>query len=130
MSTPSDLKFLIVDDFSTMRRIVRGLLKEMGCNNAEEAEDGAVALNMLKSAKYDFVVSDINMPGMSGKELARLLHERLGKNCPRLIAYTAYSLPHQKQSIVDAGFDAIVVKPARPEDMLAAIAGDEPDAGR
>ena len=69
MSTPSDLKFLIVDDFSTMRRIVRGLLKEMGCHNAEEAEDGAVALNMLKSAKYDFVVSDINMPNMNGFEL-------------------------------------------------------------
>ena len=49
MSTPTDLKFLIVDDFSTMRRIVRGLLKEMGCNNAEEAEDGAVALSMLKA---------------------------------------------------------------------------------
>jgi two-component system chemotaxis response regulator CheY len=49
MSTPTDLKFLIVDDFSTMRRIVRGLLKEMGCNNADEAEDGVVALNMLKA---------------------------------------------------------------------------------
>ncbi len=65
MSNPSDLKFLIVDDFSTMRRIVRGLLKEMGCNNADEAEDGAVALNMLKANKYDFVVSDINMPNMN-----------------------------------------------------------------
>src|SRR5581483_12331630 len=61
MSNPSDLKFLVVDDFSTMRRIVRGLLKEMGCNNCEEAEDGQVALNMLKAAKFDFVVSDINM---------------------------------------------------------------------
>ena len=49
MSNPTDLKFLIVDDFSTMRRIVRGLLKEMGYNNAEEAEDGAVALSMLKA---------------------------------------------------------------------------------
>ena len=48
MSTPSDLKFLIVDDFSTMRRIVRGLLKEMGCNNAEEAEDGAVAASFCR----------------------------------------------------------------------------------
>ena len=56
MSNPADLKFLIVDDFSTMRRIVRGLLKEMGCNNAEEAEDGAVALDMLKAQKFDFVV--------------------------------------------------------------------------
>ena len=70
MSTPStDMKFLIVDDFSTMRRIVRGLLKEIGYNNAEEAEDGAVALNMLKNAKFDFVVSDINMPVMNGFEL-------------------------------------------------------------
>jgi len=66
MSNPTDLKFLIVDDFSTMRRIVRGLLKEMGCNNADEAEDGAVALTMLKTSKFDFVVSDINMPNMNG----------------------------------------------------------------
>jgi len=69
MSIPTDMKFLIVDDFSTMRRIVRGLLKEIGYNNAEEAEDGSVALNMLKNAKFDFVVSDINMPVMTGFEL-------------------------------------------------------------
>ena len=69
MSNPTDMKFLIVDDFSTMRRIVRGLLKEIGYNNADEAEDGSVALNMLKNQKYDFVVSDINMPVMNGFEL-------------------------------------------------------------
>ena len=71
MSNPSHLKFLIVDDFSTMRRIVRGLLEEMGCNNADEAEDGAVALGMLKAQKYDFVVSDINMPNMNGFDLLK-----------------------------------------------------------
>ncbi|KQW40435.1 response regulator [Rhizobacter sp. Root404] len=69
MTTSTDMKFLIVDDFSTMRRIVRGLLKEIGYNNADEAEDGSVALNMLKNSKYDFVVSDINMPVMNGFEL-------------------------------------------------------------
>ena len=69
MSQSTDMKFLIVDDFSTMRRIVRGLLKEIGYNNADEAEDGSVALNMLKNSKYDFVVSDINMPVMNGFEL-------------------------------------------------------------
>lgn len=69
MSNPIDMKFLIVDDFSTMRRIVRGLLKEIGYNNADEAEDGSVALNMLQRTKYDFVVSDINMPVMNGFEL-------------------------------------------------------------
>jgi two-component system chemotaxis response regulator CheY len=73
MSNTTDLKFLIVDDFSTMRRIVRGLLKEMGCNNADEAEDGVVALNLLKGARYDFVVSDINMPNMNGFDLLRAI---------------------------------------------------------
>jgi len=71
MSTPTELKFLIVDDFSTMRRIVRGLLKEMGCVNADEAEDGVVALNMLKAGKFDFVVTDINMPNMNGFDLLK-----------------------------------------------------------
>jgi two-component system, chemotaxis family, chemotaxis protein CheY len=71
MSINTELKFLVVDDFSTMRRIVRGLLKEMGCNNAEEAEDGAVALAMLKAQKFDFVVSDINMPNMNGFDLLK-----------------------------------------------------------
>lgn len=69
MSHAAELKFLVVDDFSTMRRIVRGLLKEMGCNNVDEAEDGAVALQLLKTSRYDFVVSDINMPNMNGFQL-------------------------------------------------------------
>ncbi len=73
MTNATDLKFLIVDDFSTMRRIIRGLLKEMGCNNADEAEDGVVALGMLKQAKFDFVVSDINMPNMNGFELLKAI---------------------------------------------------------
>lgn len=71
MTAPTDLKFLVVDDFSTMRRILRGLLKEMGCNNAEEAEDGVAALNMLKVQRFDFVVSDINMPNMNGFDLLK-----------------------------------------------------------
>ena len=73
MSNPADFKILIVDDFSTMRRIVRGLLKESGYVNADEAEDGVVALNMLKSNKFDFVVSDINMPNMNGFELLKAI---------------------------------------------------------
>ena len=71
MTIQTDMKFLIVDDFSTMRRIIRGLLKEMGCNSADEAEDGVVALNMLKQSKYDFVVTDINMPHMNGFDLLK-----------------------------------------------------------
>jgi two-component system, chemotaxis family, chemotaxis protein CheY len=66
MSASTDLKFLVVDDFSTMRRIVRGLLKEIGYANAEEADDGIAALAQLRAAKFDFVVTDINMPNMDG----------------------------------------------------------------
>ncbi|MFO0208215.1 MAG: response regulator, partial [Betaproteobacteria bacterium] len=71
----SEPRFLIVDDFSTMRRIVRNLLKEIGFNNAEEAEDGVIALAMLKATKFDFVVSDINMPNMTGFELLKAIKE-------------------------------------------------------
>lgn len=57
---------MIVDDFSTMRRIVRNLLKESGFSDADEAEDGVAALNKLRNSKFDFVVTDINMPNMNG----------------------------------------------------------------
>ncbi|TDM08984.1 MAG: chemotaxis protein CheY [Ideonella sp. MAG2] len=110
MST-TDLKFLVVDDFSTMRRIVRGLLKEMGCNNTEEAEDGAVALNMLKTNKYDFVVSDINMPNMNGFELLKAIKaEDSLKHLPVLMV-TAEA---RKEDIVLAaqiGAAGYIVKP-------------------
>ena len=66
---PAKLKFLVVDDFSTMRRIVRNLLKELGYINADEAEDGAVALQRLKGGGFDFVVTDWNMPNMDGLQL-------------------------------------------------------------
>jgi two-component system, chemotaxis family, chemotaxis protein CheY len=110
MSNP-DMKFLIVDDFSTMRRIVRGLLKELGYNNAEEAEDGVAALNLLKSAKFDFVVSDINMPNMNGFELlAAIKAEASLKHIPVLMV-TAEA---RKEDIVRAAQDGAagyIVKP-------------------
>jgi two-component system chemotaxis response regulator CheY len=65
------MKFLVVDDFSTMRRIVRNLLKELGFTNVDEAEDGAAALAKLKGGSFDFVISDWNMPNMTGIELLR-----------------------------------------------------------
>ena len=71
MSDPLETRFLIVDDFATMRRVVRGLLREIGYANAAEAEDGAQALALLKGSRFDFIVSDINMPVMNGFELLR-----------------------------------------------------------
>ncbi|AKJ30987.1 chemotaxis protein CheY [Caldimonas brevitalea] len=105
------MKFLIVDDFSTMRRIVRGLLKEIGYNNAEEAEDGAVALQMLKNGKFDFVVSDINMPNMNGFDLlASIKADDSLKHLPVLMV-TAEA---RKEDIVRAAQDGAagyIVKP-------------------
>ena len=111
MSHPTDMKFLIVDDFSTMRRIVRGLLKEIGYNSAEEAEDGAVALGMLKNQKFDFIVSDINMPNMNGFDLlAAIKKDDSLKHLPVLIV-TAEA---RKQDFVRAaqeGAAGYIVKP-------------------
>jgi len=124
MSHMNDMKFLIVDDFSTMRRIVRGLLKEIGYNNAEEAEDGAIALNMLKNNKFDFVVSDINMPNMSGFDLlAAIKKEDSLKHLPVLMV-TAEA---RKEDIVRAAQDGAagyIVKPftkATLEEKVAKI---------
>ncbi|MFM2445916.1 MAG: hypothetical protein RI936_363 [Pseudomonadota bacterium] len=111
MSNTTDLKFLIVDDFSTMRRIVRGLLKEMGCNNADEAEDGVVALNMLKGAKYDFVVSDINMPNMNGFDLLKAIKaEDSLKHIPVLMV-TAEARKEDIVLAAQTGAAGYIVKP-------------------
>ncbi len=108
---PADLKFLIVDDFSTMRRIVRGLLKEMGANNADEAEDGAVALQMLKNARYDFVVSDINMPNMNGFDLLKAVKaEPTLKHIPVLMV-TAEARKEDILLAAQSGAAGYVVKP-------------------
>jgi len=72
MSDPK-MKFLVVDDFSTMRRIVRNLLKELGFANVDEAEDGAVALQKLQGGGFDFVVTDWNMPNMDGLQLLQAI---------------------------------------------------------
>jgi two-component system chemotaxis response regulator CheY len=107
----AELKFLIVDDFSTMRRIVRGLLKEMGCNNADEAEDGAVALNMLKAQRYDFVVSDINMPNMNGFDLLKAVK---ADEALRHIPVLMVTAEARKEDIVlaaQSGAAGYIVKP-------------------
>ena len=111
MSQASDLKFLIVDDFSTMRRIVRGLLKEMGCNNAEEAEDGAVALGMLKAAKYDFVVSDINMPNMNGFDLLKAIKAEESLRHIPVLMVTAEARKEDIVLAAQSGASGYIVKP-------------------
>jgi two-component system chemotaxis response regulator CheY len=111
MSNPADLKFLIVDDFSTMRRIVRGLLKEMGCNNAEEAEDGAVALAAMKAQKFDFVVCDINMPNMNGFDFLKAVRaDDSLKHIPVLMV-TAEARKEDIVLAAQTGASGYIVKP-------------------
>ena len=111
MTIPTDLKFLIVDDFSTMRRIIRGLLKEMGCNNAEEAEDGVNALAVQRQQKFDFVVSDINMPNMNGFELLKSIKaDDTLKHLPVLMV-TAEARKEDIVLAAQSGASGYIVKP-------------------
>jgi two-component system, chemotaxis family, chemotaxis protein CheY len=107
----TDLKFLVVDDFSTMRRIVKGLLKEMGCNNADEAEDGSIALQMLKAGNYDFVVSDINMPNMNGFDLLKAI--KADDNLKRLPVLMVTAEARKEDIVLAAqnGAAGYIVKP-------------------
>jgi two-component system, chemotaxis family, chemotaxis protein CheY len=107
----TDLKFLVVDDFSTMRRIVKGLLKEMGCNNADEAEDGSIALQMLKQGNYDFVVSDINMPNMNGFDLLKAI--KADENLKRLPVLMVTAEARKEDIVLAAqnGAAGYIVKP-------------------
>lgn len=109
MST--DMKFLVVDDFSTMRRIVRGLLKEIGYNNCEEAEDGVDALSKLKLAKYDFVVSDINMPNMTGFELLKAIKEDPNLKHLPVLMVTAEARKEDIVLAAQSGAAGYIVKP-------------------
>ena len=119
-----ELKFLIVNDFSTMRRIVRNLLKEIGHADADEAEDGVAALQKLRNGKFDFVVSDINMPNMNGFQL---LNEIKGDEKLKHLPVLMVTAEARKEDIVMAaqgGAAGYIVKPftkATLEEKLANI---------
>lgn len=105
------LKFLIVDDFSTMRRIIRNLLKELGYSNVDEAEDGVMALAKLRTDSFDFVISDWNMPNMDG--LTMLQHIRADPVLTKLpvLMVTAESKKENIIAAAQAGASGYVVKP-------------------
>jgi two-component system chemotaxis response regulator CheY len=106
-----NLRFLVVDDFSTMRRIIRNLLKELGFSNVEEAEDGAVALQKLKSAPYDFVISDWNMPNMDGLALLQNIRADQSLKTLPVLMVTAEAKKENIIAAAQAGASGYVVKP-------------------
>ncbi|MCL5050861.1 chemotaxis response regulator CheY [Aliidiomarina maris] len=105
------MKILIVDDFSTMRRIIKNLLRDLGFSNIEEADDGTTALPMLQSGDFDFVVTDWNMPGMQGIDLLRAIRadDEL-KDIPVLMV-TAEAKREQIIEAAQAGVNGYIVKP-------------------
>jgi two-component system chemotaxis response regulator CheY len=104
-------RFLVVDDFSTMRRIVRNLLKELGFTNVQEAEDGVDALSKLRADSFDFVVSDWNMPNMTGLELLQKIRaDDSLKHLPVLMV-TAEAKKENIIAAAQAGASGYVVKP-------------------
>ena len=105
------MRFLVVDDFATMRRIVRNLLKDLGFTNVDEAEDGVVALNKLRSEKFDFVVSDWNMPNMTGIDLLKAVRADAALKSLPVLMVTAEA---KKENIIEAaqsGANGYIVKP-------------------
>ncbi|NCS66073.1 MAG: chemotaxis protein CheY [Hydrogenophilales bacterium CG03_land_8_20_14_0_80_62_28] len=106
-----NLKLLVVDDFSTMRRIVRNLLKELGYSNVDEAEDGAVALQKLKGGDFKFVITDWNMPNMTGIELLQAIRADDSLKHLPVMMITAEA---KKENIIlaaQSGASGYIVKP-------------------
>ncbi len=104
-------KFLVVDDFSTMRRIVRNLLKELGYSNVEEAEDGVDGLNKLKGGGFDFVVSDWNMPNMDGLTMLQNIRKDSTLASLPVLMVTAEAKKENIIAAAQAGANGYVVKP-------------------
>jgi len=105
------MKILIVDDFSTMRRIIKNLLRDLGFNNTDEADDGNTGLPKLQTGNFDFLVTDWNMPGMTGIELLQAVRaDPKLKNLPVLMV-TAEAKKEQIVMAAQAGVNGYVVKP-------------------
>ncbi len=111
VSVDKNMKILIVDDFSTMRRIIKNLLRDLGYNNTSEADDGSTALPMLKNGNYDFLLTDWNMPNMPGIELLKAVRADPNLKHLPVLMVTAEA---KRDQIVEAAENAVngyIIKP-------------------
>ena len=106
-----NMKILIVDDFSTMRRIIKNLLRDLGFTNTHEADDGVTALPMLRNGDYDFLVTDWNMPGMNGIDLLKQVRSDAKLVALPVLMVTAEAKRDQIIEAAQAGVNGYVVKP-------------------
>ncbi|MDR2626113.1 MAG: chemotaxis response regulator CheY [Zoogloeaceae bacterium] len=107
----SKMKILVVDDFSTMRRIVRNLLKELGFTNIDEAEDGAIALQKLNGDTFEFVITDWNMPNMDGLTLLQTVRSTPTLKHLPVLMITAEAKKENIIAAAQAGASGYIVKP-------------------
>lgn len=105
------MKILIVDDFSTMRRIIKNLLRDLGFNNTAEADDGKTALPMLKTGEFQFLVTDWNMPGMQGIDLLKAVRAEDNIKTLPVLMVTAEQKREQIVAAAEAGVNGYIVKP-------------------
>jgi len=106
-----DLRFLVVDDFSTMRRIIKNLLHDLGYSNVTEADDGNTALPMLQAGGFDFLITDWNMPGMPGLELLKAVRADAKLAKMPVLMLTAEAKREQIVEAAQAGVNGYVIKP-------------------
>ena len=120
---PADLKMriLVVDDFSTMRRIITNVLKQIGFENIHEAEDGAKALDILQQEKIDFVITDWNMPQMSGLDLLKAIRADPERKDTPVLMVTAESLQENIVAAAQAGVNNYIIKPFDASPLSAKI---------
>ncbi|MDK2861909.1 MAG: two-component system, chemotaxis family, chemotaxis protein CheY [Thermodesulfobacterium sp.] len=117
MALNTDLKILVVDDFATMRKIIKNILTQLGFKNIFEADDGSSALELLKKEKIDLIISDWNMPKMNGLELLKAV-----RNDPNLkdTIFVMVTAEAQKDNVIEAikhGVNQYIVKPFTPETL-------------
>lgn len=115
------MKILIVDDQPINRMLPMTILRKMGIE-VHEAEDGEQAIAAIGGSEFDLVLLDISMPGMSGLEVCRRLRQAPETAGLRIVAYTAHAFPAEREEILSAGFDDLLIKPIQREALTAMVA--------
>ncbi len=118
----SQMAILVVDDFSTMRRIVKNLLQELGYQNIQEADDGTTALPMLKSGNFDFLITDWNMPNMPGLQLLKEVRADTRLAQLPVLMVTAEAKREQIVEAAQAGVNGYIIKPFTAETLKEKLA--------
>lgn len=119
------MRVLVVDDHPVNRALVHVFLADSGCS-VVEASGAQEALSLLSQSNFDAVLLDVSMPGMSGEEACDVIRSNPATRNLRVVAYTAHALNHERESLMDRGFDEVLTKPITKETLLAAIRYDGP----